>query len=341
MSTPTPPPSHPTPVANAPTPNPHPASSPQAPKSPKGKTKAKAIPKRRVSAATTKSAHSAANTNNAASNASTNANTPAPAPPPSEPPTPNGSGSGGSTKRQREEEESKPSIVSMLGESPAASGSGAVANEPSPPKRIKTEWEGPPSDALKKKTEAVENVKTEEDAAVFLEQMTELIKMAAGGEGQESLTSDISETLDILLKGYADGTDGTHGLPPLGMGNDGDVAQTSPANPPVDEFVEFFDFSSLDEDDTGSKAPTPDLLSSSSTNPSPESNASESDAAHHALLSATDPISIKMEDNGVMDLLRLGTLKEIDGGESAYFQPSEWKWDGSMPALEQQWAFSS
>jgi hypothetical protein len=206
------------------------------------------------------------------------------------------------------------------------------------------EWDGPPSEALKKKTEAVEQIKTEEDATAFLEQMTELI-MATQGEGQTSLTSDISETLDMILKGYVDGTEGSHGLPSLGMGSDADAAQTMPAIPPADEFVEFFDFSSfgtLDDDDAGSKAPTPELMSSSSTNPSPESNASESDAAHHALLSATDPISIKMEDNGVSEMLRLGTLKEIDGGESAYFQPSDWKWDGSMSALDQPWVgFSS
>ena len=294
---------------------------------------------------TASAAAAAAANASASAGASTNANTPAPPPPPSEPPTPaSGSGSGSNAKRQRDEEPSTPSIASMLGESPAASGSGAVANEPSPPKKVKMEeWDGQPSEALKKKTEAVENVKTEEDATAFLEQMTELI-MAARGEGQESLTSDISETLDMILKGYADGGDGTHGMPSLGMGSEGDGGQTSPPIPPADEFVEFFDFSSfgtLDDDDVGSKAPTPDMLSSSSTNPSPESNASESDAAHHALLAATDPIS-KMEDNGVMDLLRLGTLKEIDGGESAYFQPPDWKWDGSMPALEQPWAgFSS
>jgi len=60
--------------------------------------------------------------------------------------------------------------------------------------------------------------------------------------------------------------------------------------------------------------PTTDLVSSSSTNPSPESGSE-----------FTDP-------------LRLGTLKEVDGGESTYFHPSEWKWDNPMPMLEQPWA---
>jgi hypothetical protein len=322
VSTPTPPPAYSalTPAANAPTPT-HAPSSPQAPKSPpKGKAsaKSKAVPRRRMSVKN------------------------APVPPPSEqqPQTPasssgsgnaSGSGSGNNTKRQREEE---PSIATALGASPP---SGSAANEPSPPKRIKTEWEGPPNEDLRKKNEAIENIKTEEDASAFLEQMTELIKMAAGEEGQESLTSDISDTLDMILKGIGatpDGLDG-RGMSSHGLGESSRMQTSSPppANPPIDEFVEFFDFSSfgtMDDDDDGSKAPTPDLLSSSSTNPSPESG-SEADAAHHALLASTD---IKTEDTP--DPLRLGTWKEIDGGESAYYQSSDWKWDSPMPT--QEWA---
>jgi hypothetical protein len=235
----------------------------------------------------------------------------------------------GSTKRHREED------TSVINDSVSGSGS-SVANEPSPPKRIKTEWEGPPNDDLKLKQEAVENIKTEEDASAFLEQMTELIKMAAGGEGQESLTSDISETLGMILKGYGTVPDAPDGIsmPPRGLRDtNGPPISSSPSQPPVDEFVEFFDFSSfgtLDDDDGGSKAPTPDLVSSSSTNPSPESG-SESDAAHHLLTS-----DIKTEE--FTDPLRLGTLKEVDGGESAYYHPSEWKWDSPMPMLEQPWA---
>lgn len=239
--------------------------------------------------------------------------------------------SSGHVKRQRDEE---PSGNSAFGASPVASGS--AANEPSPPKRVKTEWEGPPSDALKKKTEAVENIKTEEDAYTFLEQMTELIKMAAGGEGQESLTSDISETLDMLLKGYGTVPEGSESVTSIGGLPDSLLASSSSTKPPADEFVEFFDFSSFgtldDDDDNGSKAPTPELLSSSSTNPSPESG-SEADAAHHALLSSTET---KTEE--LPDLLRLGPWKEVDGGESAYYQSGDWKWDSPMPTLEQPWA---
>lgn len=318
VSTPTPPPAYSalTPVASTPTPT-HTASSPQAPKSPKVKApaKPKAPPKRRGSVKNTLAPPPLAEQQSQTPVASSS----------SGPGNASGSGSGSNTKRQRDEE---PSIASTLGASPS---SGSAANEPSPPKRIKTEWEGPPNEALKKKNEAAENVKTEEDASAFLEQMTELIKLAAGGEGQESLTSDISETLDQILKGYGDTPDGM--LSSLGESSRMHVSSPPPTNLPIqDEFFEFIDFSSfgtLEDDDDGSKAPTPDL-SSSSTNPSPESG-SEADAAHHALLSSTE---FKTEDRP--DPLRLGTWKEIDGGESAYYQSSDWKWDSPMPT--QEWA---
>ncbi|KAG6820314.1 hypothetical protein H0H93_002401 [Arthromyces matolae] len=302
VSTPTPPAySASTPVASAATPT-QTASSPPAPVSPKAKPKPKTKQPRRTSKIQ-----------------------PPALPAPEQVPTPSGS----SVKRPRDDD------VPIASEaSPAASGSG-IANEPSPPKRPKTEseWGGPPTEAVAKKAEVVENIKTEEDASAFLEQMTELIKMA--GEGQEALTSDISETLDQILKGYGSVPDGSDVL--LGFSSFGSLGEsstlTSSSKPHPDEFVEFFDFSSFtatdEENDADSKAPTPEL---SSTGPSPDSG-SEADAAQHVLLS-TEP---KTEE--LSDLLRLGPWKEIDGGESAYYHSADgWKWDSPMPTLEQPWA---
>ncbi|KAJ6577233.1 hypothetical protein B0H19DRAFT_1019558 [Mycena capillaripes] len=300
----------PPPVASASTPvpnTPRDMSSPQAqaPKSPKGKPKQKPPQKRKPSTSVKAAAAS-----------------PIPPPEPATAPSP-----AGSNKRQRVEDASPPQQV-MHASTSNASGPSA-ANEPSPPKRPKIEWDGPPNDALKARAEQVENVKTEEDGAAFLEQMTELLKMAAGNDGQDALTSDFSETLDTIFKGFGAPIDeSASGMSSLGM-NDGSVSQDG-APPVVDEF-EFFDFSSfVDEDDAGSKAPTPDLISSSSTNPSPESG-SEVDAAHQALTS-----DVKSED--FTDHLRLGVWKEVDGGESAYFHAGQWKWDSPMQSLDQPWA---
>ena len=223
------------------------------------------------------------------------------------------------------------------GAGPAGVSSSTVANEPSP-KRPKTEWDSAPSEALKKKNEAIDNIKTEEDASVFLEQMTaELIKMAANGESQESLSSDISDTLEMILKGYGPTPDISGAM---SLGESSTTREPSPPLAlPMDSFDEFFDFSfgTVDDDEINSKAPTPDLVSSSSTNPSPESN-HEVDAANHGLSSSSSSaMEIKTEEQP--DHLRLGTWKEIDHGEATYYNPTtEWKWDSPMPSHDQPWA---
>ena len=224
------------------------------------------------------------------------------------------------------------------GAGPASGSSSTVANEPSPPKRPKTEWDSAPSEALRKKNEAIDSIKTEEDASVFLEQMTaELIKMAANGEGQESLSSDISDTLEMILKGYGPIPDisGT-----MSLGESSSAREPSPPPAPLmDSFDEFFDFSfgTVDDDENNSKAPTPDLVSSSSTNPSPESN-HEVDAANHSL-SSTSTSAMEIRTEELPDRLRLGTWKEIDHGEATYYNPiTEWKYDSPMPSHDQPWA---
>ena len=194
-----------------------------------------------------------------------------------------------------------------------------------------------------KKYEEVENIKTEEDASAFMEHMMELINLAANGQGQESLPSEISETLALLLKGCGAVPDAPESSAMASLGLESGAPSDSSAAPPpppssaVDEFVEFFDFSSfgtLADDDSGSKAPTPELLSSSSTNPSPESGSEVDTTGHHMNID----LKTTEEPLDVSDPMRLGPWKEIDGGESAYYQQAEWRWDSQMPILEQPWA---
>ncbi|KAJ3744198.1 hypothetical protein DFH05DRAFT_1525205 [Lentinula detonsa] len=301
---PTPPASAPTPVANTPTPAAA-AASPQTPKSPKPKAPVKKLKQRKTSTQTATSKVIAT---------------------PTLEHTTIGTSSTSGLKRPREEE--------IEAAQPSTSGSNTLptaANEPSPPKRAKTEWEGPVSDALQKKNQAVENIKTEEEASQFLQQMAQLIQMA-GAEDQAALSSDISETLEQFLKGY-DGGDSSNTFSTLGLNEAGslDASASTSQIPSSNDLTEFFDFSLFsNEEEDESKVGTPDLVSSSSTNPSPESQA-DADPAHHA----TALLDVKQEE---YDPLRLGTLKEIDGGESAYYQSTDWKWDGPMPTLDQPWA---
>jgi len=308
-STPTPPAS--TPAASAATPATPAATSPKTPKSPKAKAPAK--PKASSTQSKRKSSRIVQATPEAIQ-----INAPSPS---------------GSLKRQREEEP-------IVGTPP-------VSNAPSP-KKAKTELEGERGEALVKKEQQIENIKTDEDASAFLEQMTELIRLAAGNDGQESLTSDISETLDMILKGCGQDTSDPGTMASLGLGDvAGRASSPSSLLPAADEFQfkDFLDFTSCAADEDYSKPATPDLIASSSTNPSPESMSDPADVAGHA---ATGPssddaklVNFKIEDSYDSDLLRLGVWKEIDGGESAYYQPDKWIWEGTMPVLDQPWAFAS
>lgn len=244
-----------------------------------------------------------------------------------------------SAKRAREEDENGAEVEATP---PGPVTHNVVANEPSPPKRIKTEWENPPTEELKKRTEAVEKLETVEDANTFLEQVSELLRKAVDSEGQEStLTADLSETLGMILKGCAsvpEASDSGLSFGDAMTGRDSPLPSTAFK----DTFEEFIDYSfgqvdgQLDEEDA-SKAHTPDLVLSSSTNPSPESNA-DGEHAIQSTIGVTSVSDIKKEE---YHDLRLGLWKELDGGESAYYQPFEWKWDSPMPVLEQSWAVST
>ncbi|KAJ7573924.1 hypothetical protein C8J56DRAFT_803727 [Mycena floridula] len=299
--TPTPPPS--TPVASASTPV-MAASPPATPKSP---PKTKAPPKKPPVRARRPSTRAA----------------------PVVPPTEVASPSNVPVKRPREEDVS----VSTPNHAPSPA---EVANEPSPPKRIKTEWEGPPTEAIRKQNEAVEKaLQSDDEAVAFFDKMSELLRQATNAETQESsnLSADLTETLDQILKGCSAIPDAPDSLLL-------DSIRESSPPPPMLFSDEFFDFSSYagssfdselpatEDDGSVSKAPTPDLISSSA-NPSPES---EADTSPHAF----SYNEVKVEE--FPDPLRLGVLKEIDGGEAAYYHSNDWKYDAPMPVPEQPWA---
>ncbi|KAI5985987.1 hypothetical protein EDD15DRAFT_2532631 [Pisolithus albus] len=186
-----------------------------------------------------------------------------------------------------------------------------ASSEPGPsqapsPKKIRTEWEGEPSEALVKRQQQIENVKTEEDAIAFFDQMRELLAITARADG--SVHTDIAASLSEILAGVSQEPE--------------DAAATAAAISAARE---------LDEE-SDSKAPTPELVPSTEANPSPESG-SDADPL------TGSPGKTKIEDSSDhIDLLRLGVLREIDGGEAAHYQSDHWKWEGTMQTPEQPWA---
>ncbi|KAH0833131.1 hypothetical protein J3R83DRAFT_12128 [Lanmaoa asiatica] len=214
-----------------------------------------------------------------------------------------------------------------------------ASNAPSP-KKAKMEWEGETSEALAKKKQELENIKTDEDATAFLDRMKELFAMTAS---DDMINHDIASTLGQILAGVAqEPADAAATAAALSVHGAGDAGppptalspHMGPANDAFLEFIDFSSFTTLEDEENDSKAPTPDLVPSSEPNLSPESG-SEGD-----LLGGTgSPDKTKIEELGDRsDPLRLGSLREIDGGESAYYQADNWKWEGSMHTLDQPWA---
>jgi hypothetical protein len=182
-------------------------------------------------------------------------------------------------------------------------------------------------------------VKTDEEASKLLEEVVGLITQAQTVDGQASMVSDISDTLDQILKSYTAGSD----LPSVGDLSDTSHVDHRPGNPSTssndvlaisDEFGDFFDFSSYD---TFSKANTPDLVPASSTNTSPES---ASDGPAHTPL-AVDTGFGEDSLNSNSDIRKLGFWTEIDGGEGVLYQQDNWKWGGPMPTMDPAWAIST
>lgn len=190
-----------------------------------------------------------------------------------------------------------------------------------------------------KKEQRVESINTE-DASQFFERMAGLIRMAGP---DQPLPSEISDTLDQLLNGYGTSTDVDNGFGSLGEGStlrsSSPVANTSSADAGLDSFFDFSSFGMMD-DDAESEAPMPDLVTSA--NPSPGSD-SEANIGHHPSISDIAKIA-DPKDNGLdgFDPLRLRAWREIDGGETSYYQAVDnFKWDGSMPTADQPWEFSA
>ncbi|RDX43784.1 hypothetical protein OH76DRAFT_1174999 [Lentinus brumalis] len=322
LKKPTPKPSAETPAAATPT---HVVNSPQTPKSPRTKPKPKPLSKpRKPSAKATPAA-------NAASPSAGPSEIKPPATPatPANAPTPESVGS----KRPREEDAAALSAASAA---PAA-------------KKIKTEWDEPPSDAMSKRQQEADAVKTDDEAMKFFEQMTSWLNQVTSNEGEsgESLKTEIADSLDEILKAYPSIPDDS-GLSSLASSSFIDAITIGSSSPRLNastvDPADFFDFTSygLPEEEMGSKAATPDLLpASSSVGPSPGS-ASETEA-HPPASTAADTAKIvdpKTEPSEGVDSIPQELWRAIDGGESAFYNASDnWKWDQPMPAVDQPWAF--
>jgi len=163
----------------------------------------------------------------------------------------------------------------------------------------------------------------------------------ANGDGQDVLISaEISDELEKILKGYpglADDPDGSTSV----LGGSAESGELAHPMQLKDESEQFFDWASfMKEDDSLSKAATPDLVHPSSTKTSPGSGSDNESAGHHMTSSGADTVRIA-EDESANDPLQLSIWGAIDGGEGAYWEPQDsWKWGESMQPLESPWGIT-
>ncbi|OCB85318.1 hypothetical protein A7U60_g7623 [Sanghuangporus baumii] len=336
-------PSASTPLPNGATPS-HVQTSPQTPKSPKGKGQAKSRQKaRRQSKVVQPNANAGPATSAPPSTApsatvaptSTPAAEPAPSPAQVAP-----SPAESSLKRLREDEPTD--------QAGSALPSRAAADE-TPSKRIKTDWENVPDAEPSKRQAEAESIKTPGQAAQFYNDMTQILELS----NDTALPPELHDTLAQLVKTVGHGLEvpdatgsSSVGLPSGGTSSpkvaDGD-----------DSFFSFLDFTAFQQDDE--KADTPELVPTSSTNPSPESGTgSETEHPPAPATSGSVGDRTKIVDSSESepktdlfdmgsDSLRLGIWGEIDGGESGYFNSSDmWKWDSIPPSSgDNSWAIST
>lgn len=217
----------------------------------------------------------------------------------------------------------------------------------SPPKKSKSEWEEPPSQDLAKRDEQADKVETDEDAIAFLRGIEDLMKKQVGSNGV--VPPECSETLEYILKGYDGDITGadasSSGLsgaldPSALLASSPELSQHSTIDSNFDAFFDFSSFGAGDEDVSVSKAPTPDLVASSSANPSPESGADEPANQHAGVSTSTPKIADASVDDYLSGPLRLGIFGEVDGGESSFYSSDSWKWEGLMPTADPAWAIS-
>lgn len=301
-----------TPGPSASTPNT--LASPQTPKSPKpkGPAKPKATKQRRASKAVAPATSVASSSSGAAQNSPVIEN---------------------SLKRQREDDPS------------SSSGGGPDGNNDAgtPAKRIRGEWDDTPDPEPSKVQQEIDSIKTPEKAEQFYKDMSQLMEILQNPNDGNSagLDPDIFETLATVAASCMsqDSSDHAFNSEPNGKDSSPKLGALG-----VDAlFNEFLDFTSFPQDDE--KIDTPDLIPSSSTNPSPESNA-EADN-HPPMLSAAGSdggkaVDVKAEQSlDLSDPLRLSIWGELDGGESGYYTSDlPWKWDGSSSS-ENSWAIST
>ncbi|KAH8991356.1 hypothetical protein EDB86DRAFT_2936224 [Lactarius hatsudake] len=150
--------------------------------------------------------------------------------------------------------------------------------------------------------------------------------------GDEGSAEAASNTLNEILRAYPPALDTVDPATASSL-HSGDPPPTPPH--PLGNVV-YGEF--IDIDDT----PTPDLVTGSSTNPSPEST-SDQDYPHMGHTGSSPQTSRIESEDTTYEILRPDVYKEISGGDAMSHQIPGWNWEGHMdtPSPDQVWLIST
>lgn len=190
-------------------------------------------------------------------------------------------------------------------------------------KKARTEWDPPARGEPAPERPNEENVQTGEEASRLLEQFMELYTQVS--TSTDGVSPDITASFDTIVNfKLASGSSMGLRSPDLGAGST------------LDDFSNFFDFPGCDE-----AKDTPDLVTTSSANPSPESAGSETDGHAADLIARArgmDGRSRSPLDQAIADRTRCSYYQGVeDGAESAYFNGM---WDSALINPDTLWVIS-
>ncbi|GJJ08450.1 hypothetical protein Clacol_002668 [Clathrus columnatus] len=224
--------------------------------------------------------------------------------------------------------------------------------EPIAKKPKREDWDGPPNDEVEKRRQELDRLETNQDVQNFLARTADDLLVGGavqiGDNSAENPGEDIPNALqDFLRSAPLFGITESFHVPQI-YGDPMKLGDFSPNGEHDNLFESFLDLSKCAQDEpipSSSKLDPPDLVHSSanpSTNPSPES-AAETPKYENAVISGKiKENAIKIVDDFHMhNPLDHNLWSELNNGEPAYYEQTNFKYDGELPAQDSPWAISS
>lgn len=224
--------------------------------------------------------------------------------------------------------------------------------EPVAKKPKRDEWDGPISEEVEKRQQELNNLETNRGAQNLLARAADDLLVGGATQMGDTTAGNPGEGMSKELQDFLS-SGPLFGIPdPFQISQIyGEVTKFGDLSPSAENSIDFLDslvdFSKCAQDDpipSSSKFDPPDLVHSSanpSTNPSPES-AAETPKHENASINSKhrDGVLKIVDDSSMYNPLDHSLWTELNNGEPAYYEHTNFKFDGELPTQENPWAIS-